>query len=156
MDNNFIKVHLLYCVKGGQPSQLTIAPDTYFDRLEEGEILTYDSTPKYLEQFRYTGEQFESLSWSKLTIHEEISSASMVSEERYWGENNCYRLLIVSLYKNGDRISWEGTIEIACQGGGELHVLKIKEPTVECISGLVSHTIISGVGDNETVIPVQL
>lgn len=156
MVNSNIGIELEYCKHGEVSKRINIEPSFYFDDLEAGDLFEYDSPPKYLEQYQYSGEQFEKLSWTKLTIYDYVNLISMISEEKYWGQGNCHRILIVSIYQNGNKTNWEGTIEITCQKTKELHIIKLTEPTAEKASGLLSHTILTGSDDAEEIMCVNI
>lgn len=155
MGNNFLKIELTYCRKGGNAEVLNIAPEEYFDPLEEDELMELDSTPKYLEQYKYITEEYKKLSWTILQIYDSSCSKKMISEEKYWGEGNCHRTNIVSFYEKDRKVSCEQTVELYSPENQILHVVKIGEPTVNHVAGIISHTIITGRDEYEDVIIVN-
>lgn len=151
MENNSLKIEIQYCRKDGVANLVNIPALEYFETPDEEEILEYDSTPKHLEQYEYTKENFEDLDWSILRINDNSKSLMMVCEEKYWGDKNCHRMLIVSLFKNDEMESWEKTIEISDKKAETIHILKLSTSSIENVGGLISHTIIDGPGPNENV-----
>jgi hypothetical protein len=156
MENNFLKIEMTYCKRGKDIETKLITPEDYFDPLEDDEILDMDSTPKYLEQYQYINGNFEDLSWTKLQIYDSSCSRKMISEEKYWGEKNCYRTNIVSVYEKDRKIACEQTIEIYNPENEVLHIVKIGEPTATHIAGILSHTIVAGRKQEEEVIIVNI
>jgi hypothetical protein len=153
MGSDHLKIQLAFCKRGQNPETIIISPDEYFDPLEKGELLEIDSTPKHLEQYRYITNFFQELSWTRLQIHDQLTSKKLISEEKYWGEDNIYRANIVSSYKGSKRIFWEQTIEIYNSANQILHVIKTGEPKPDRIGGIISHTILT---EKEDVIIVDM
>ena len=152
MGNENLQVEIEYAIKDGSTELLNIPIDEYYAEPGENEVLEYDSVPKYLEQYEYTNKNFEDLDWSILRIHDRIQNVKLCCEEKYWGDKNRHRMLNVSLYINNELDSWEQTIEISENKAETIHVLKLSNSKQGNAGGLISHTIIEGIGENENVV----
>lgn len=155
MGNETLQVEMEYGTKDGSTKLINIPVSEYYVEPDKNEVLEYDSTPKYLEQYEYTNENFNNLNWSILRIYDKINAVMLCCEEKYWGEKNCHRMLSVSLYKNNELDSWEQTIEVTENKTETIHVLKLTTSTPGNVGGLISHTIIEGTGENENVVIVK-
>jgi hypothetical protein len=155
MENNNLSIEIEYCRKNGYKNILNIPIHEYYEEPDDNEILEYDSTPKYLEQYEYISENIEELDWSILRIFDNTNNINMISEEKYWGILNRHRMSIVTLYRNNEIESWDQTIEISESKAETIHILRVSTSTPENVGGLISHTIIEGTGENEKVIIVK-